>query len=81
MTTLTIDNQQVFEKVTTIGLIVMICSISIFTSTLLISFPFAEHFSIMQQALAHIMTIVFAGVFKVGYVVFAIGRHERKLSF
>ncbi len=81
MTTLTATDTQKFKNVSIAGGLVMILSAMVFTSTLLISFPFAEAFSIMQQAIAHIMTIVFAGVFKVGYVVFAIGRHERQLDF
>jgi cbb3-type cytochrome oxidase subunit 3 len=47
----------------------------------MISFPFAEHFTIVQQAVAHIFTIVMAGVFKVGYVAFIVGKYERKLPF
>ncbi|BCL73061.1 conserved hypothetical protein [Vibrio nigripulchritudo MADA3029] len=70
-----------FKRVSEIGGTVMIVSLLIMTATLLISFPYANHFSIIQQAIAHIGTIIFAGVFKVGYVAYIVGRYERNLSF
>ncbi|PSW21182.1 hypothetical protein C9I98_04315 [Photobacterium sanctipauli] len=70
----------VFKKVSMLGGSVMLISLSILITSLLISFPLADHFTIIQQAIAHITTIVIAGVFKVGYVIFIVGRYERGLS-
>ncbi|CZF80842.1 hypothetical protein GCE9029_02228 [Grimontia celer] len=68
-----------FKKVTQVGGMLMIMSGLIMVSSLLISFPFADNFSIFHQTIAHIVTIVIAGVFKVGYVTYIVGRYERSL--
>lgn len=70
-----------FKKVTQIGGVVLVFSVTVMMISILISFPFASHFSIGQQIAAHIVTIVAAGVLKVGYVVFIVGKYERGLSF
>ncbi|MEZ8093023.1 hypothetical protein [Photobacterium swingsii] len=70
-----------FKIASLIGGIIMVLSLIILTSSLLISFPFADNFTIYQQAIAHVTTIVIAGVFKVGYVIFIVGRYERGLAF
>jgi hypothetical protein len=73
--------RNIFQKVTRTGGILMLFSLTLMTCSFMISFPFAEHFTIVQQAVAHIFTIVMAGVFKVGYVAFIVGKYERKLPF
>ncbi|SKA63838.1 hypothetical protein [Enterovibrio nigricans] len=69
-----------FKQISVVGGAAMIISSAVMTATILISFPYADQFSIVEQAIAHIGTIVFAGVFKVGYVTYIVGRYERKLS-
>ena len=69
-----------FKTVSMLGGIVMVISLAVMSTTILISFPYANHFSIIQQAIAHIGTIIFAGVFKVGYVAYIVGRYERNLA-
>ncbi|MEZ8083392.1 hypothetical protein [Enterovibrio norvegicus] len=68
-----------FKKVTQVGGVLMFLSAIMMAGSLLVSFPFADAFSIIHQTIAHIMTIVLAGVFKVGYVTYIVGRYERKL--
>ncbi|MUJ20084.1 hypothetical protein GNP89_14230 [Aliivibrio fischeri] len=70
-----------FKKVTQIGGAILCISLIIMTISLLISFPFASHFSIMQQVAAHIVTIVIAAFVKIGYVAFIVGKYERGLAF
>jgi len=41
----------------------------------LISFPFEQYFTIGSQIVAHISTIIFAAVIKIGYVVRCVGVH------
>ncbi len=70
-----------FRKVTKVGACIMAASFSLMLCTILISFPLAHKFSLIQQAIAHVLTIVLAGFFKVGYVAFIVGKYERKLPF
>jgi len=42
---------------------------------ILISFIFEQHFSLAIQIAAHISTIIFAGVVKLGYVIRCVGAH------
>ncbi|MBE1275604.1 hypothetical protein [Enterovibrio baiacu] len=76
-----LDNPQGidFKRVTQVGGVLMFLSALMMIGSLLVSFPFADAFSITHQTIAHIMTIVLAGVFKVGYVTYIVGRYERKL--
>ncbi|GEM79148.1 hypothetical protein [Vibrio superstes] len=70
-----------FKKVTQIGGIILIFSALVMVISILVSFPFASHFSIGTQIAAHIVTILTAGVLKVGYVAFIVGKYERGLAF
>ncbi|GAM57903.1 hypothetical protein JCM19231_1414 [Vibrio ishigakensis] len=74
------SNQFDFAKVTRVGAMTMIGSALMMCISILVSFPLAENFTIIQQAVAHIGTIVFAGLFKVGYVTYIVGRKERDLE-
>lgn len=69
-----------YKTISSFGLVVMFSSLFIMTCTLLISFPFASSFSIVEQAIAHVTTIVIAAFFKIGYVVYIVGRYERGLA-
>ena len=46
----------------------LVISLLAFISCILISYPYAEHFSMPVQIGGHILTIIFAGVFKVSVV-------------
>ena len=45
------------------------------TASILISYPFAEYFSIAVQVSAHIGTIVIAAILKVSYVLRCVAQH------
>lgn len=70
-----------FAEISKVGSRMMIVSGVLLCLSLLVSFPFASAFSIMLQVAGHITTIISAAIFKIGYVVFAIGRHERGMDF
>lgn len=46
----------------------MLLSLFIVASSVFITFGYDEHFTISAQISAHIATIVFAGLLKIGYV-------------
>ena len=69
------NNKNVFSLTKQVGNWLMLVPVSLFISCLLISYPFAEYFSMTQQIAAHIGTMVFPALFKVGYVVRCIGQH------
>jgi len=64
-----------FQKCIIIGNWAMVIALSITVMCLLMTFQFDQYFSIPVQVSAHIATIVFAGVFKVGYVLRCVGVH------
>lgn len=59
---------QIINKVIRYSRCVLAFSLIAFISCLLISYPYANNFSIPVQVSAHILTIVFAGSFKVAVV-------------
>ena len=69
------NHKDVFGLTKQVGNWLMLVPVSLFMSCLLISYPFAEYFSMTQQIAAHIGTMVFPALFKVGYVVRCIGQH------
>ncbi|MCF6459362.1 hypothetical protein [Pseudoalteromonas sp. MMG024] len=74
--TLTQKKQKnVFSLTKQVGNWLMLVPVSLFMGCLLISYPFAEYFSIGQQIAAHIGTMVFPALFKIGYVIRCIGQH------
>lgn len=46
----------------------LVISLLAFIGCILISYPYAEHFSMPVQIGGHILTIIFAGIFKVSVV-------------
>jgi len=56
------------NKVIFYSKVLMIITFIGFVACLLITYPYAEHFSITVQILGHILTIIFAGSFKVSVV-------------
>lgn len=71
MTKLLLVNKVIFySKLLMIGTFVG------FVACLLITYSFAEHFSITVQIVGHIFTIVFAGIFKVSLVALMAAKRE-----
>lgn len=61
-------NKALVDKVIYYSRITLLLSAVLLVTCLLISYPFAEDFSLPVQIGAHILTIVFAGAFKVAVV-------------
>ncbi|WP_197469173.1 MULTISPECIES: hypothetical protein [unclassified Oleiphilus] len=70
-----------FAAISSVGGKVMAVSGLILVLSILVSYPFASMFSLVIQLIGHIVTIVSAAAFKIGYIVFAIGRHGHCLEF
>lgn len=69
-----LNNRQLnFQKCIIAGNWLMLCSFIIALICILVTFQFDQYFSIFVQVGAHILTIVFAGVLKIGYVLRCIG--------
>lgn len=64
-----------FTQCLKVGNSLIILALLFVTTSVLISFVFDEYFSLAIQVSAHIGTIIFAGVTKVGYVIRCIGAH------
>jgi len=62
-------NNKWINKVITVSKLTLIVSLTGFVITLLISYPYADHFSLSVQVMTHIMTIIFAAIIKVAIVV------------
>lgn len=70
------DNTQLnLQKCIIAGNWTMMVSLAIVVSSLMMTFQFDHYFSIPLQIAGHLATIVFAGLFKVGYVVRCVGVH------
>jgi len=69
------DSQLSFQKCILVGNWLMILSLIIVSACLLITFAFEQYFSIGSQIVAHICTIIFAALVKLGYVIRCIGVH------
>lgn len=70
-----IENALAFQKCLVIGNYLMLLSLFIVASSIFITFAFDEHFTISAQVSAHIATIVFAGLLKIGYVLRCVALH------
>lgn len=68
-------NAKNFQQCLLTGNYLMLLSLLIITGCILMTFTFADLFSINAQIAGHIATIVFAGFFKIGYVLRCIGLH------
>jgi len=69
---------QLVNKVIHYSRYILALSFAAFIACLLISYPYAESFSIPVQVGAHILTIVFAGSFKVAVVALMAANKELK---
>lgn len=72
---LTPSQEKNFEQCLTIGNFLIASSLFIMTICILVSFIFYHNFSLTSQVVAHVGTIVFAAIVKIGYVVRCIGAH------
>jgi len=63
------NNIKLINKVTIVSKLTLLVSFTGFVATLLMSYQYAEYFSLILQVMAHILTIVFAAIFKVAVVV------------
>ncbi len=54
----------------------MFSNILIFLACIVMTYGVSESFSLAQQVFAHILTIVSAAAFKIGYVVRCVGMHS-----
>jgi len=64
-----------FQKCLVIGNYLMVLSLSIVATSIFITFGYDEYFTISAQISAHITTIIFAGLLKIGYVLRCIALH------
>jgi hypothetical protein len=70
-----IPNALNFQKCLILGNYLMIFSFLVVTSSIFITFAFDELFAMSVQISAHIATIVFAGLLKIGYVLRCVALH------
>ena len=70
-----VDNALNFQKCLIIGNWVMLLSFIVVTCCIVINFVLENDFGISVQIAAHIATIVFAGLLKLGYVLRCIALH------
>ncbi len=69
------QNQENFQHCIIGGNWLMLISLIITLSCLTMSFGFELYLTIPQQITAHIATIIFAAIFKMGYVIRCVGVH------
>lgn len=69
------EKQFNFRRYVTIGNYFIVIALIAMACCIAMSFFFEQHFSLFSQVAAHIGTIVFAGVGKVGYVIRCVGAH------
>jgi hypothetical protein len=72
--------KKIVNKVMSVSRYTLVISFTLLITCLLISYPYAEQFSLPAQISAHILTIVFAGTFKVAVVVLMAASKELKLA-
>jgi len=69
------ENALGFQKCLVIGNYLMMVSMLIVASCVFITFAYDQHFTISVQVFAHIATIIFAGLLKIGYVLRCVALH------
>ena len=70
-----IENALSLQKCLVIGNYLMLPSFLVVTSCIFITFGYDQHFAMSAQISAHIATIVFAGLLKIGYVLRCVALH------
>ncbi|NMP17593.1 hypothetical protein [Thalassotalea sp. Y01] len=68
-------NQANYQNCIIGGNWLMLVSLLITLACLFISYGVDQYFSIASQVAAHISTVLFAGLFKIGYVIRCVGVH------
>lgn len=64
-----------FQKCLILGNSMMLIAVIIISLGITITFVFDHHFAMFIQIVAHIATIIFAGVLKLGYVLRCVALH------
>lgn len=64
-----------FQKCLIIGNYLMVLSLFIVATSIFVTFGYDENFTISAQISAHIATIIFAGLLKIGYVLRCVALH------
>ncbi|OUR62775.1 hypothetical protein A9Q74_03635 [Colwellia sp. 39_35_sub15_T18] len=70
-----IPNALNYQKCLILGNYLMLISFLVVSSSIFITFVFDELFAMSVQIFAHIATIVFAGLLKIGYVLRCVALH------
>ncbi|CAM3072628.1 hypothetical protein [Pseudoalteromonas distincta] len=70
-----IQSSSLYETVLFAANTALLVSLVCISASILISYPFAEYFSMAVQVSAHISTIVIAAILKVSYVLRCIAQH------
>ena len=71
-----IENALGFQQCLVIGNYLMLVSLFIVVSSVFITFGYDQYFTISAQISAHVATIVFAGLLKIGYVLRCVALHS-----
>jgi hypothetical protein len=71
-------NNQLINKVIKFSKLSLLITFTGFVTTLLVSYPYAEYFSLGIQVMAHILTIIFAAVFKIAVVLIMAASKEMR---
>jgi len=70
-----IPNALSYQKCLILGNYLMIISFIVVISSIFVTFAFDELFAMSVQISAHIATIIFAGLLKIGYVLRCVALH------
>jgi len=70
-----VDNALNYQKCLLVANYLMLASFIIVSTCITITFVFDEYFAINAQISAHIATIIFAGLLKLGYVLRCVALH------
>ncbi len=75
MPTVALSPQVNFRRCVHLGNVLMLISFIVCAISILATFKYDNLISIQVQIIAHICTIIFAGLFKLGYVIRCVGQH------
>ncbi len=76
----TIANKSLAKKVLFYANTALLLTFFAMIASILISYPYAEHFSLGVQMTAHVSILIIAGLLKVSYVVRCCAQHELGLE-
>lgn len=69
------DKHHLYQQLIGLGNYVMIVSSIVTLAAVVMNFGFERNFPLTLQVAGHIATIIFATLFKIGYVIRCIGAH------